>query len=75
MTANFTLTEISKVTWDRFTTMFRDEYVPPLEREWLAQEFLSLKEGMEYVTVITRMFHEGALFCPEHVLSQHACMS
>ena len=26
--ANFTLQETSEVTWERFTTMFREEYVP-----------------------------------------------
>ena len=43
MTTNFTLTEILEVTWERFTVIFRDEYVPLVEREWLAQVFLSLK--------------------------------
>ena len=75
MAASFTLAEILEVTWERFTTMFKDEYVPPVERESLAQKFLSLKQGTESMTVITRMFHERALFCPEHVSSEQARMS
>ena len=46
-----------------------------MEREHLAQEFLSLKQGTESVTVITRMFHERALFCPEHVSTEQARVS
>ena len=42
VTTSFTLAEISEVTWERFTTIFRDEYVPPLEKERLAHEFLTL---------------------------------
>ena len=57
VTESFTLVEISEVTWERFTTMFRDEYVPPVERERLAQEFLTLKQGNDSVTVVTRKFH------------------
>ena len=70
VTTSFTVAEILEVTWERFTTMFRDEYVPPIERERLAQEFLSIKQGTESMTVIPRMFHERALFCPEHVSSK-----
>ena len=55
--------------------MFRDEYVSPVEKEPLAQEFLTLKQGTKSVTVITRMFHERAMFCPEHVSTEQACMS
>ena len=55
--------------------MFLDEYVPPVERDRLAQEFLTLKQGTESVTVITRMFHERAMFCPEHVSIEQARMS
>ena len=41
-----------------------------MERESLAQEFLSLKQEIESVTEITKMFHERAMFCPEHVSSE-----
>ena len=57
VTAHYSPAELSAVTWERFTTMFRDEYVPQVERERLAQEFLTLKQGTESVTAITRMFH------------------
>ena len=43
VTAHLSSAEISAVTWERFTTMFRDEYVPPVERGQLAQEFLTLQ--------------------------------
>ena len=36
---------------------------------------LPLKQGTESVTVITRMFHERALFFPEHVSTEQAHMS
>ena len=52
MTTYFSPAELATVTWERFTAMFRDEYVPPVERERLAQEFLTLKQGTESVTVI-----------------------
>ena len=41
-----------------------------MERERLAQEFLTLKQGTESVTVITRMFLERAMFYPEHVSTE-----
>ena len=41
----------------------------------MAQEFLTLNQGTESVTTITRMFHERAMFCPEHVSSEQARMS
>ena len=57
VTVHFSPAELTVVTWERFTAMFCDEYVPLVERERLAQEFLTLKQGTESVTVITRMFH------------------
>ncbi|XP_052621371.1 uncharacterized protein LOC122195016 [Lactuca sativa] len=75
VTAHYTPAELAAVTWERFTVMFRDEYVPQVERERLAQEFLTLKQGTESVTTITRMFHERAMFCPEHVSTEKARMS
>ena len=42
--------------------MFRDRYVPRVERERLAQEFLDLRQGTKSVTKITRMFTERAVF-------------
>ncbi|KAL7584909.1 uncharacterized protein LOC128127083 [Lactuca sativa] len=75
VTANFTLAETAAVTWEGFTTMFRDEYVPPVERERLVQEFLALKQGTDSVAAITRKFHERAMFCPELVATEQARMS
>ena len=43
-----------------------------MERERLAQEFLSLKQKTKTVTEISRMFHERELFCPEHVSTEQA---
>nr|KAJ0215317.1 hypothetical protein LSAT_V11C300135960 [Lactuca sativa] len=75
VTVDFTSAELTAVTWERFTAMFHDEYVPLVETEWLAHEFLTLKQGTESITTITRMFHERAMFCPEHVYSEQAHMS
>lgn len=47
--------------------MFMDKFLPTLEQEILAHEFLSLKQKTEMVTNITRMFHERALFFHEWV--------
>ena len=55
------------MTWERFTEMSRDEFVPLVERDWLAQEFLSLMQKIDTVTEITRMLCERAMFSPEHV--------
>ena len=46
--------------------MFHDEYVPIVERERLAHEYLSLKQTKELVTEINKMFHERSFFCPEY---------
>ncbi|XP_042757760.2 uncharacterized protein LOC122197614 isoform X2 [Lactuca sativa] len=75
VTTHYSSEELAAMTWERFTAMFRDEYVPPVERERLAQEFLTLKQGTESVTAITRMFHERAMFCPENVSTEQARMS
>ena len=50
--------------------MFRARYIPWVERERLAQEFLSLRQDGESVTKITRMFTERAMFCPEFASEQ-----
>ena len=54
--------------------MFSARYVPRVERERLAQEFLELKQGSESVTESTGMFIERAMFCPEFA-SEQAQMS
>ena len=45
--------------------MFRTRYVPRVERERLAQEFLTLRQDRESMMEITRMFTEMAMFSPE----------
>lgn len=75
VTVHFLSVELAAVTWERSTAMFHDEYVTPVEGERLAQEILTLKQGIVSVTVITRMFHERAMFCPEHVSTDQARMS
>ena len=60
------------MTWEGFTKIFRDEFIPAVKQERLAQEFLSLKQKIETVTEITKMFHERTLFCPEHISTEHA---
>ena len=72
MIANYMTIEHVTMTWERFTTMFRDEFVLAVERERLAQELLSLKHKIETVTEITMMFHERDLFFPEQVLLEQA---
>ena len=41
----------------------------------MAKEFLSHKQKTDSVTEITRMLHERALFCPEHVSIEQARVS
>ena len=40
----YSLAEKVAVTWDQFLEVFHIEYVPPVEREKLAQEYMSLKQ-------------------------------
>lgn len=54
--------------------MFRARYVPRVEWERLAQEFLSLRQDEESVMEITCMFTERAMFYPE-VASKQAQMT
>ena len=55
--------------------MFRVRYVPLVERERLAQEYLDLGHRTETVTEITKMFTERDLFCPEFAASDQAQMT
>lgn len=52
------------MTWEKIVEKVKVEYVPPVERKRLDQEYLSLKQTTESVTEITKMFIERALFCP-----------
>ncbi|XP_023750831.1 uncharacterized protein LOC111899182 [Lactuca sativa] len=71
VTGSYTDDQRAAVTWDQFREMFRTCYIPRLERERLAQEFLDLRQGSETVTKITRMFTERAMFFPEFTSDQN----
>lgn len=66
VTTILTHAERAVVTWERFLEMFREEYVPLVEREWMAQEYMSLRQTTKTVTEINKLFHERALFCPNY---------
>lgn len=51
--------------WEQFSDMFRTRYVPLVERDRLAQEYLDLRQATETVTEIIKMFTKRALFCLE----------
>lgn len=53
--------EKSTVTWEQIVEKFREEYVPLVERDRLAQEFLSLKKTTEMVMEITKMQEESLI--------------
>lgn len=63
------------VTWDWFVEMFWEKYVPLVEWERLAQEYLSLQQTTETVTEITRMFHERSMFCLEYASTKQTQMT
>ncbi|CAH1445284.1 unnamed protein product [Lactuca virosa] len=69
-TGSYTDDQRAAVTWEQFRDMFRARYIPRVERERLAQEFLSLRQDGESVTEITRMFAERAMFCPKFASEQ-----
>ena len=50
--------------------MFRARYIPQVEREQLAQEFMSFRQDGESIMEITRMFTERAMFFPEFASEQ-----
>lgn len=58
------------VTWEQFTNLLHVEYVPLVEREWLTQEYLSLKQTTLSVTEITNMFPKRSMLCPEYDASE-----
>lgn len=63
------------MTWELFTKMFHTEYVPLVDRERLAHEYLSLRQRIESVMEIIKMFTERALFFAEYVGPEHVQMS
>lgn len=50
--------------------MFCTKYVPRVEREMLAWEYLSSRLMIESMADITKVFTERDLFCPEYVASE-----
>ena len=62
------------ISWDQFVEMFCTHYIPRVERERLAQEFLDLKQGSDLVMEIMWIFIERVMFSPEFVLD-HAQMN
>ena len=56
----------------QFSEMFRSRYVPLVEHERLAQEYMDLRQRTESMTEITKMFTERAMFYPEFTASEQA---
>ena len=69
-TRSFSDAQRTAVSWDQFRETFSTRYVPRDEKERLAREFFELKQDLESVTEITRMFIERAMFCPEFASEQ-----
>ena len=69
-TRSFSDAQRAAVSWDQFRGMFSTRYVPRDEKERLAREFLELKQDLESVTEITRMFIGRAMFRPEFAPEQ-----
>ncbi|KAI3751218.1 hypothetical protein L2E82_22266 [Cichorium intybus] len=67
--------QIEAITWAEFTTKFRQEYVPQIEMERLAREYLNLTQTTETVAEITKKFNERALFCPEYAATEKMRMN
>lgn len=74
-TKNNSPTKKRAVSWEQFLERFKADYVPPVERERFAQQYLSLKKTTESVTEITKMFIERDLFCLEYASSEQVQMS
>ena len=58
------------MTWEQFTELFREQYIPQIEVERLTSEFLSLVQTTELVNEITDKFLERSLFCPEYIANE-----
>lgn len=52
---------VESITWEDFVTRFKREFVPKIGVQYLAQEYLALKQTIEMVTEITTKFRERAL--------------
>ena len=75
VTGSYSPLEMTTMNWDKFTKMFRAEYMPLVVSERLTQEYLSLRQTMESVMQITKKFTERALFCHEYASSKKVQMS
>ena len=53
------------MTWSDFVTKFRAEFVPAVEIQQLAREFLDMRQNTETVAEITTKFRERALLVPQ----------
>lgn len=63
------------VTLEQFSKMVRMRFVPLVEKDRLAQEYLDLRQTIVKVMEITKMFTERGQFCPEFVASDKAQMT
>lgn len=62
--------QLEAVTWEGFKDLFREQYVPQIEVEWLTGEFLQMEQTTESVKEITDKFLEKSLFCPEYMANE-----
>ena len=56
VTGAYTLEQRVMVSWEQFSEMFHARYVPLVERDMLAQEYLDLRQTTNSETEITKMF-------------------
>lgn len=70
VTSVYSLVEKAIVTWEQFMKMFRIKYVPLVESERVAEEYLSLKQMIDSVMEIIKIFPEIALLCPKYAASE-----
>ncbi|KAL4568026.1 hypothetical protein LXL04_023626 [Taraxacum kok-saghyz] len=62
--------EISEMPWEDFVTRFRTQYVPQVEMDRLAREFLTMEQTTESIPELNRKFNEMALFCPQYATDE-----
>ncbi|KAI3682050.1 hypothetical protein L2E82_50198 [Cichorium intybus] len=74
-TKDLTPAHLDAIMWPQFKEQFKLEYVPQVEMERLAQEYLNLTQTIETVTEITKTFYERALFCPEFAATERMMMT
>lgn len=72
MTTGYTLAEQAMVPCKPFIEMFPEDYMPSVERERLAQEYLLLQQTTESVIEIVRVFHDRDLFYHNYTSNEQA---